>query len=225
MGSPNAKKRTMDLLKGAYAANGYYGLPDLATSSDLIAQIYTAPTYDDTERAELLSWYGGRSIPVLGEYPRTVQDLPCVFVFRTNDTEDPQGWIGDEMGCDEDLSTNELEYKLRGTLLQERLQISIWATGGPKQRDDLYLAVRQLVLMGRQYFDDADILGLEWSDGKDGQLYDERAKPHIIHKAEATLRYRVPISWTETRETILRVDAIHEDYGGSVVTGSVEFDF
>lgn len=218
MASPNAKRRIQTLLRGTKATTGYYGLGDLvANTDDIISKIYVAPDYTDADRTQIATWMARREIPVLSEYPRTNADLPCVFVFRTSDSETPNGILGYEGGCDEDLTTDETEYMQRVTMAEETIQLAVWAVGA-SMRDDLYLAVRELCFRAaRGYFEGMGIEAPEWVNGKDGQMFRPEANPQIIHTAEATIRCRTTPSWTVEREAIKDVRMNLEGYNSGLV--------
>jgi len=205
MSSVDIKKRVRDLLGGTYAQNGYYGLPDLVTNTNnLVAGIYDEAGYSAAELAQLISWFAGQSkIPVLSEFPRTVKDLPAVFVFRQSDSEMEKGVVGDllavEDGDDPDLQAREIY----GSLMDEQIGVHIWAIES-SARDILYLAVRELILRGRLWFAAVDCM-CEWKSGKDGQLYDPTAEPHIIHRAEATLACKTSVQWSTQGDKLLDV--------------------
>lgn len=221
MSSINTKKLVRELLKGTYATNGYYGLPDLvANTNGLIADIYENNGYTSTEITDLIAWFAARvEFPVLAEYPRTVNDLPAVFVFRTNDNELERGIAGDLMGMDEDDESFNVGLEVYGVLVEEQLALRIWATGDGAMRDDLYLAVRELILRGRGWFHAAD-LKVEWKGGKDGQLYMQEADPHIIHTAEATLNFLSSVQWPKTGDMVL--DIVSREKDPVTLQGEVE---
>jgi len=212
MSSINTKKMVRDLLKGTYAVNGYYGLPDLVANTDnLIADIYANNSYSLTELADLATWFASlEEIPVLAEYPRTIADLPAVFVFRTNDNETERGLVGDLIGIDEDTESSNIGTEVYGVLVDEQIALRIWATGDGAMRDDLYLAVRELILRGRGWFHAAD-LKVEWKSGKDGQLYMQEADPHIVHTAEATLSFLSSVQWNVTGDMALDIVSREQD--------------
>ena len=99
MATPDFKKRVIDLLSGTFAANGYYGFPDLGTNSALVASILTSPSYSDGERTKLYNWFAGSPVRVLNEYPRDTAELPAVFVWRLSDAESSgRNILGDYLG-------------------------------------------------------------------------------------------------------------------------------
>jgi len=208
LSSINVKKLVRDLLKGTKATTGYYGLPDLVANTDsIISEIYSADGYTATELAALAAWYAGRvTFPVLAEYPRTVQDLPAVFVFRQGDSEIERGIVGEFVGTDEDEDTDFTATEIYGSIFSEQISIHIWATGDGAMRDDLYIAVRELIMRAVSYFASADVM-FEWKAGKDGQLYEESERPRIIHQAQATLSCTSSIQWTSTGEKVLDIQS------------------
>jgi len=227
MSSPNLKKLLRNLLTGTKATTGFYGFGDFAANTDdIIGEIFTSPTYTDAERTRIAAFFAEldetgkvkRSIPVLSEYPRYVADLPAIFVFRRSDAESTPGLLGDLYeDYDEDLSTDFSHADKHGTHLTETVELHLWATGDGALRDDLYLAMRELVTRGRKYLIDGGVEIPQWGNGKDGQLYMEDVRPNIVHTAEATLTARVPLTWTESGEKNLDFKGNHTQYGGRVV--------
>lgn len=218
MSSVNVKKRITDLLQGTYAVNGYYGFPDLAANTDdIISDIYTSPTYSDIDRTNIAAWYAREDISILPEFPRRVAQLPSIFVFRTSDSEDPRGILGDYYA--EDLESDDFnELITRGTYLLETVEVHVWAQGDGSRRDDLYLAMRELIIRGLDFL---HIVGVEipdWKNGKDGQFYREDLKPHVVHTGQASITYRVPLTWQETSAKIKQVQTNLKGYGGGVST-------
>ena len=212
MSSINVKKLIRDLLRGTYSVTGYYGLPDLvANTNNILWDIYSDQGYSATEIRSLAEWFAARKeFPVLAEFPRTTKDLPAVFVFRLSDNETDRGLVGDLLGVDETYVSEEQVREIYGVLMDEQIALRIWATGDGAMRDDIYLAVRELLLRGRGFFAKADVL-VEWKNGRDGQLYDPQAEPHIIHTAEATLVCKTSIQWPTTGEMLLDVQSRARD--------------
>lgn len=198
MAAPNVKKLLLTLLGGTFAQTGYYGLPDLATTPALLADIYQAPAYTSQDRTRLASFFL-RNIPVMGEYPQEAALLPAVFVQRTGSAEQ-RTLLGDEMGFADDLDDDETAVSVQGTLLNENYQVSIWATGGTEMRDTLFLAVRYLLLRGRHYLHSAGVMGLEMTSGRDGQMFRPQDDPLVLHAADISLSCVVPLEWTTTQE-------------------------
>lgn len=198
MATPDFKKRVIDLLSGTFAANGYYGFPDLGTNSALVASILTSPSYSDGERTKLYNWFAGSPVRVLNEYPRDTAELPAVFVWRLSDAESSgRNILGDYLGVDDDLDTDETGAEIKGTIVIEQIQVQLWTAGagGAGQRDVLFLVLRELLLRGRGFFDAAGIARVVWSNGKDGQLYDPNEEPHIVHTATGMLTAELSVSW------------------------------
>lgn len=207
MSTQDAKKRLIDLLKGTKAVTGYYGLPDVVAGTDeILFEILGGKEYSTTEKTEIQAWVTGlKKIEVLPAYPHRVQQLPAVFVYRADDSEMEGGPLGDYLGMDQDLSTDDSQVLMYGVLNDERLSINIWSIGEPERRDWLYLIVKELVLRGRLWFSEADIAISAWKNGKDGQLYDPDAEPHIIHRAQATLVTKTVTQWPESVERIRQI--------------------
>ncbi|MEA3224959.1 MAG: hypothetical protein U9Q07_03345 [Planctomycetota bacterium] len=222
MSSVDLKKRVRDLLGGTYAENSYYGLPDLiANTDDIIDSIYDEAGYSATELVNIKAWYTAQSkFPVLSEYPRLVADLPAVFVFRASDGEQDRGIIGDllavEDGDDPDLQTKEVY----GSIMDEQIAVHLWAIEA-SQRDDLYVAIRELILRGRLWFSAVDCM-MEWKNGKDGQLYDPQSEPQIIHRAEVSLVCKGSIQWSNTGDKLLDIQS--RAINPSTMQGEVDVD-
>lgn len=196
MGLPDLKKRTLDLLKGTYAANGFYGLPDLGTNDDLIDDLFSE-AYSAPERTEIKAWFAGRTIDVLGEYARTPASLPAVFVYRISDVESDRSNLGDQFGYN-NVSDISLDHEL-GVRMREDIEIMIWAHTDPTMRDALYGAVKMICLRGRAFLESYNkgIDMVMWRGGRDGQGYlDNPAKaPHVIHTATARLVAETRTTW------------------------------
>lgn len=219
MSSVNAKKRIKDLLDGTLATTNYYGFGDLAVNTDdIISEIYTSPTYSDADRANLVTWFAANPITVLPEFPRTVKDLPAVFIARVGDTESSKGILGDYF--DEDLDDEDIDTIVRGTYFDETITLTLWcSSGGGGQRDDIYLALREIVIRGMDYLHLADIITPEWKNGVDGQMFDPEARPQVIHTAKATITYRVAMTWEENARKIKDIQSNLSGYnGGGIIT-------
>jgi len=226
MASVNMKKRIIDLLNGTYAANGYYGLADVyADTDDLAEQVWNAPTYSDADRTAILASLNEKNVNVFGEYPRHVQDLPALFVYRASDAEPPgKTPLGGYLGEEDSLGTDSQGVKVWGTYLEETMTLSLWtSSNGPGQRDDLYLLVRELIIRGREWFHDAGVDTLEWKSGKDSQMFRPDAIPQIIHTAEATIGYYNTLFWNEKQDRMLEFKSNLKGYNqGEVTTSTFE---
>ena len=207
MGLPDLKKRTMDLLSGDFATNGYYGLPDLATSPDLIDDIF-ANSYTASELVAIQSWFAGRTIEVIGEYARQPSKLPCVFVYRISDEEAARSNLGDVMGY-ENVTSVDMDHKL-GARFTETVELAIWAHTDPTMRDALYGACKMLTLRGRAFLESTTqgIDMVSWRGGRDGQGYRADKKPHIIHTAQARIVGATRSTWSLTLD---RPDTLTND--------------
>ena len=207
MSSVDLKKRVRDLLGGTFAINGYYGFPDLvANTDDILDDIYDEAGYSTAELTSIKAWYASQEkIPVLAEFPRNVKDLPAVFVFRMSDSEQERGYIGDFMGDDDGTDPDLQAKETYGSIFDEQIGVHLWAVEA-SQRDDLYIALRELLLRGRLWFAAVDAM-VEWRNGKDGQMYDPAAEPHIIHKAEATLFCKGSVQWANEGDKILDIQS------------------
>lgn len=226
MSSVNVKKLLRTLLEGTKATTGYYGFGDFAANTDsILSEIYTAPAYTDADRVALAAFFARaddagvlrNAVTVLSEYPRTVKDLPAIFVFRTGDSEHSPGYLGDLYDeIDDDLSTDHSHADTMGTNISESISLHLWASGDGALRDDLYLAMRELVIRGRKYLIDGGVEIPQWKNGKDGQLFQEDARPQIIHTAEATITCRVPLTWPTKEARALDFQGHDLLYGGRV---------
>jgi len=197
MGLPDLKKRVLDLLKGTYATNGYYGLPDLGTNDSLIDDIFSE-AYSAPERAEIKAWFAGRTIDVLGEYARAPATIPAVFVYRVSDVESDRANLGDRFGYGE-VGETTLDHEF-GVRMREDVELTIWAHTDPTMRDALYGAVKLICLRGRPFLESYSkgIDMVMWRGGRDGQGYlDNPSKaPHIIHTATARIVAETRSTWT-----------------------------
>lgn len=205
MSSVDLKKRVRDLLTGTYAVNGYYGFPDLvANTNGIVDEIYDEAGYTSTELTQIKTWFSSQSeIPVLREFPRKVKDLPALFVFRMSDSEMERGLIGDLYAVGDGTDPDTQAKETYGTILDEQIGLHLWAIEA-SQRDDLYIAARELILRGRLWFASLDCV-LEWKNGKDGQMYDPSSEPHIIHRAEATLFCKASVQWAVEGDKVLDI--------------------
>jgi hypothetical protein len=211
MSSIDVKKRVRDLLQGTYAVNGYYGLPDLiANTDDIVDEIYSDAGYSSTDLTNIKAWYAGRgTFPVFNEFPRLVKDLPAFFVFRASDMEMDRGSVGDFLYTDTSLDTDTTATEVHGSIFDEQIAIHLWAVEA-SQRDDLYIALRELIIRARLWFSSVDVM-VEWKNGRDGQLYDPSAEPQIIHRAESTLFCKGSVQWSYTGEKTLDVVSREKD--------------
>lgn len=200
MASPNLKKRVIDLLSKGFAVTGYRGLPDLALDSALVDDIFVEANYSASERTALATWFGNHPVKVKGEYPRSPKELPCVIVQRIKDGESSAGPMGDHFGPDLDADTASDATFVFGVRATEQIQLQVWAYNSTDMRDALYLAVRELLLRGRAYLEDA-VSGIDmvlFTSGKDGQFDRGGDKPMIVHTAELLLDAQTRTTWRET---------------------------
>lgn len=219
MSSVNAKKRILDLLSGSYASTGYYGFSDIYADTDGLAQnIWSAPTYSDANRTAIMAALTAKPVTLLNEYPRTVAQLPAVFVYRIGDGES-RGFVGDYSDEDEDGSTWQYESHEYGADLQETIGLSLWtSSNGPGQRDDLFLALRELLIRGRGYLHAAGLLVAEYKSGADGQHYRPEEQPHIVHTADIQISLINPLRWTERENRMLSINGNLQGYNQGRVT-------
>lgn len=204
MSSVDAKKRLFDLYNGSYATTGAYGFADLAANTDqLVEQIYTAPTFSDDDRAQLVTSFAKWKIAVRGEFPRDLAQLPCLTILRSSDSE-PSGFLGDYKGQATDEITPYKGADIYGTRFDEVVEFHVWATGkgARMMRDILYLAVRELFVRGRKYLMSAGIITPQWRGGKDGQMKRPEWQPHIVHAGYAQIAYKAELDYIERPERI-----------------------
>lgn len=225
MASTNAKKLIKNLLEGTKAVTGYYGFGDLYANTDgLVSSIYGGIEYSDQDRTDLIAWFAASKVKVFGEYPRTNAQLPAVFLFRMSDSEagKGEGVLGDGGDYDDDLETDFEDVAINATLFKEQIAIHLWAdSSGPSQRDDLYLALREIIIRGRRYLHDGGLHIVEWGQGKDGQLYLPEREPHIVHTAQATLNYAQFMTSTTTTSRIMDIETRAVE-NGEVTVGDWE---
>ena len=207
MATVSAKKRLLDLLSKPKSETGEYGLPDIVANTDnIISEILGEAGYSAAELTEIIQWFAGLGkISALPAYPHRVQQLPAVFVYRSDDSEIDGGPLGDYFGVDTDKSDDSQTTHIYGVMNDERLSINIWAMGEPTYRDHLYLIVKELVLRGRLWFSEIDVMIAEWRNGKDGLLYDRDAEPQIIHRATAVLVCKTVTTWPESVARIRQI--------------------
>lgn len=225
MASADLKKRLLDLLEGTKAATGYYGLGDLYVDTDSISEdIWTAPTYTDAERTGIVEKLAAMQVKVLGEYPRSDSQLPCIVIQRLSDAERPEH-LGDYLGVADTSDADDYqEHHQYGSDFNERLQLTIM-TGGKASanlRDLLYLAVREIVVRGRLYLVAAGVTAVQWADGRDGEMFQRDKAPHIAHQATASIRYINHMTWTEKSTRVTKFRGYSEEYGGRVKADEYE---
>jgi hypothetical protein len=145
-------------------------------------------------------------------------------VWRLGDLESAgKNALGDYLGVDDDLDTDETGAEIKGTVVTEQIQVQVWTAGagGAGQRDVLFLVLRELLIRGRGFFDAAGIARIVWSNGKDGQMYDPAEEPHVVHTAQGMLTAELSVSWTETAS---KTSDIQSSIYVDAETGEVEID-
>ena len=201
MGVADFKKRVLDLLKGTFAVNGYYGLPDLGTNAALVENIF-GETYSGADLTAIKGWFASQTIEVLGEYSRKPSRLPVVFVYRLSDVEDDRSELGDRFGY-ENVTATDFDQKF-GVRMKEEVELAIWAHTDPTMRDALYSAVKLMILRGRPFLENysKNIDMVMWRGGRDGQGYmgDTDRTPFVIHTATARLVANTRSTWSNTVE-------------------------
>lgn len=219
MASTNAKKLIIELLNGSKETTGQYGLADIYANTDLITD-NIFQQYSASERTLIQNRWTEIPVKVVGEYSRSNYTAPRIIVLRSSDSERPEA-LGDYFGLDS-ASTNAdsfREHHTYGTYLDERLTLIIQAAGhGPGQRDDLYLALRELVIRAREYLIANGMHTLQWRDGRDGDGFRMEKGQHIVHEARASLQYINELTWTETATRLVKFRSKHQDYNGRVTT-------
>jgi hypothetical protein len=220
MPSINAKKLIRNLLEGSKATTGYYGLADLAANTDgIVSEIYAGEAYTDAERASIAAWLASKPIRVFPEYPRDVADLPAVFVWRVSDGEASPGVLGDYLGDDDDDDNDLFAESARyGTWFNEQISVNMWAYGDGAMRDDLYLAVREIIIRGRQYLHAAGLITCEWKSGQDGQMYRPEYLPHVIHTAEASIHCEALLHYVSKHPATRQIKTNYRGYAGGTVS-------
>lgn len=222
MASINIKKRIRDLLTLPYHQDTkpYFGLPDLVTDADLVADIFDEPTYNDADRTRISAFFGADPPKVLEGYPRQPKDFPAVILQRTGDGEKGRQPAGQLIGYDEESEDLHAGTEVYGAFMGEQIRIEIWAYQSPSMRDDIYLAVRELMLRGYPYLLDAGITEPRISTGRDGEMPLDEANKHIIHQAEFLLTYNSEVTWTKRVPKVLDVRSSAKVLGQGHVTAS-----
>lgn len=225
MPSLDMKRAVIDLLTGSFATTGYYGLTDVYNNTlqssgvGLADDIFSQK--EATERAEDLAHWLKYPISVTGEYVRFEYTVPKICVLRVSDRERPE-YLGDFRSQDSDASNSVFETCTFGSEFDESVVLIVQAggAGSKANRDDIYLALRELIIRGRGYFEGLGAQALMWQNGRDGEGYQPDKSIHIVHEARATLSFVNSLTWRSRGERITEVKGILNEYPG----GAVEID-
>lgn len=215
MSSTDSKAAVIQLLKGSKATTGYYGLIDVLANTDGIWDEILAKTpYSTDDRARRLARLNevGKTqgstepkIPVYGEARRTNRKYPAVEVYR-NGFRQGMSPLGYELDVQDDADENPLKFQTEAFVGGiEQLKIMVIAIE-PTMRDDLYLAVRELLYRGIGYFSSLCAVGFNIISARDGQIPLMDTPQQIASVVEIDLQFFTEISWLERNDRAGKVN-------------------